>query len=173
MTIFGLSSFVTSALMLLSFFSNSPVFIVLNRLIVKVFGWGGIFAPFVLGSLSLLSFRRRRKKSLVHIPVGGGLLLLTLLGLTSSLFPAQSGLLGRELWFNLADLLTVIGAFLTLFAGALTGLTVLLNTSLEEILNRIASFLVPTFQFCYHFFTKKIWEQKKIAFEKKTVLKVK
>ena len=173
MTIFGLSSFVTSSLMLLSFFSKAKIFLSLNKIIVDLFGWGGIFAPFVFGSFSLLPLRRKRKKSFVHIPVGGGLLLLTLLGLTSSFLPYQSGILGRELWFNLSDLLTVIGAFLVLFAGSLTGLTVLLNTSLDELLAKTASFISLILKFIRRFFLSKVWEQKKNLFEKKATLKVK
>jgi S-DNA-T family DNA segregation ATPase FtsK/SpoIIIE len=136
MTIFGVGCFTTAGFVLLSFFTDSDVLVTFNGLVVKYFGWGSIFFPFILGSLGVVSISRRKKRtSTGPVPLGSSLLLLACLGLTASFTPDRSGKVGCELWFNLVDLVTAFGAFILLFAAALIGLTVLFNTSLDELLS--------------------------------------
>lgn len=147
----------------------------LNKIIVDVFGWGGFFVPFILGSLALLPLRVRRKKrrNFTHVPLGGGLLLLALLGLTASFVPHKSGVLGRELWLNLSDLLTFFGSFVILFSAALVGLTVFFNTSLDELLGKILVTLSSFKEFFGRFFIRRLLEKRKaFVLKKKEPLKV-
>lgn len=175
MTASALSCFVISSLILISFFSQAPVLVGFNKMIVDIFGWGGFFVPFIFGFLSFIPLRARRKKkkNLTYVPMGGALLLLALLGLTSSFAPQRSGVLGQELWFNLSDLLTVFGSFVLLFSAALVGLTILFNTSLDELFAVILRILSSFKEFFERFFVRGILAKRKtLVFKKKEPLKV-
>ena len=175
MTASALSCFVISSLILISFFSHSPTLVALNKITVDIFGWGGFFVPFIFGFLSFipLRVRRKKKKNLTHVPMGGALLLLALLGLTSSFAPRRSGILGQELWFNLSDLLTSFGSFVLLFSAALVGLTILFNTSLDELLAVILRVLSSFKEFFERFFVRGILAKRKtLILKKKEPLKV-
>ena len=173
MTTFAIGCFVISSLIFISFFSQAPILVALNKVIIEIFGLGGLFVPFIFGSLSLIPLRRKKRKSFAHVPLGGGLLLLALLGLTASFVPHRSGVLGRELWFNLSDLLTVFGSFVLLFSAALVGLTVLFNTSLDELLGRALAILSSVKRFFEFFFIRGILERRKtLVLKKKEPLKV-
>jgi S-DNA-T family DNA segregation ATPase FtsK/SpoIIIE len=66
-----------------------------------------------------------------NVLVGGILFLLCFLGLF------QNGVIGREIWAEIAILITGTGAFLILAGGALIGLLVLFNTSFDQVLATI------------------------------------
>lgn len=176
MTISALGGLAVSALLLISFFSPSSILLALNEKVVAIVGWCGFFLPFILGSLSLIPFRgqRKKKKNFTHVPLGGGLLLLALLGLTASFTPQRSGLLGRELWFNLSDLLTSLGALVFLLAAALVGATVLFNTSLDELLGKVGTIVSFLKRFWGRFVVRGILaRRKRLVLNKKEPLRVK
>jgi len=136
-TIYTFSSialFAVAGLIILSFSRQgwflTKIWLVLNH----YFGWGVIFFPFLLILASLMLSRLKWRITRPNIFVGGLILLISFISLT------RSGLVGFEIWQNLAVLVTSFGAFLVLSGFALIGFVITFETSLEEILLFISGF---------------------------------
>jgi len=130
-TLYSLSSvglMAIGGIVILSFSRQGPF---LNRfylILSRWLGWGMIFLPFLLIISGLMLSRLQWKFTRPNVLIGGVLLLIASVSLTSS------GLLGFEVWQNLSILITGFGAFLVLVGLALVGFIITFNTSLEEIL---------------------------------------
>jgi S-DNA-T family DNA segregation ATPase FtsK/SpoIIIE len=120
--------FILAGVIILSFSRQGPFLTKLYLILAHYFGWGIIFFPFLLMVAGLMLLRLQWRLAHPNVLVGGLLLLF------SSIALSRSGLVGFEIWQNLAFLITSVGAFLFLLGFAFIGLVVFFNTSLEEML---------------------------------------
>jgi DNA segregation ATPase FtsK/SpoIIIE, S-DNA-T family len=142
-TIFGVVLLALGGLTITSFVQDgAPLLGELRALLVDYLGILAFVVPIVLWSMALAFFRFKASFASPAVPLGLSLIFFSLAGM------GQSGRLGMELWTNVAFFISAPGAWF-LFAGCLViGLSILLNTSLDEIvyffmdmMRRIASIL--------------------------------
>lgn len=130
-TLYTLSSvglIAIGGIIILSFSRQGPLLGKLYFILSHYLGWGIIFLPFLFIIAGLMLSRLRWKITRPNVFAGGILLLLAFISLT------RAGVVGFEVWQNLAVLVTSVGAFLILLGLAFIGLVITFNTSLEEIL---------------------------------------
>lgn len=130
-TLYTLSSVVliaVGAVIILSFSRQGPLLSRLYFLLRHYFGWGILFLPFLFIAAGLMLSRLRWQITRPNVFVGSALLLLAAVSMT------RSGLIGLEIWQNLAILITGFGAFSVLLGVGFIGFVITFNTSLEEIL---------------------------------------
>lgn len=127
-TFSAVSLFSIAGLIILSFSRQGLVLAKLYILLNHYFGWGKIFLPFVFIAAGLMLSRMKWVISQPNVFIGVLILLVTFVSLT------QSGVIGFEIWQNLAALISGMGAFLFLACFAFIGFVVTFNTSLEEII---------------------------------------
>jgi S-DNA-T family DNA segregation ATPase FtsK/SpoIIIE len=135
-TLFALGLLGFSAVTLVSFTDASSLLAQLHKFITALFGWGGFFLPVCLFFLGLLFTGMRARLARANISLGFTLIWISLLGMT------QAGLIGAEVFKNIADLITGAGALLVFIGGLIVGLVVFFNMSIGEIVG----FFVPLFQ---------------------------
>jgi len=118
----GLAFFV-----ILSFSKQGVLLIHLNDFLTHVFGWGVFFLPFLFLVAGLMLTRFRTPFNEPNVLIGGILLFLSFLSFT------RTGVLGQEIWKQVAELITSLGAFLIFSGGILIGLIVFFNTSIDQL----------------------------------------
>ncbi len=129
------SFFLSAILTTISFTRGGSLLIRLNDALLNLFGWTAIFLPFLLIVLGLMFSSRKFALNQPNVIIGGTLLLLSLSGLT------RTGILGNELFLNIATMITRAGAFIILLGASFIGILVLLNTSVDhaiEMLEKIS-----------------------------------
>lgn len=121
--------------------------------------------PVVFSSLGFLLLGLRLRFAKPNVSIGFILLFLSLLGLT------RGGRVGLEIWGNIEVLISGAGAFIILFGSLIIGLTVLFNTSLDELFITIFKFLAGVKEvFQKYFFSRK---PKPVFIQEKLPLKAK
>lgn len=136
-TLFSVGSvlfFALAGLVMISFLRQGPVLIKLHFYLTQTFGWAVVFLPFIFATCGLMLTRFKTPINEPHVLVGSVLLTLSLSGLS------RAGLIGREIWFGVVELITTPGAILVLFGGVLIGLIVLFNTSIDQVVITIYDF---------------------------------
>lgn len=117
----------------LSFFGEGEIFSALRLNLTEHIGWIMFPLPLFLVSLSTLFFKTKSTIAQQHVPMGMGVLLVGLVGLT------QAGSLGTSLWLAVADAIQTEGATLLFLGVALIGIIVLFNTGLDSFMNFLLS----------------------------------
>lgn len=117
-----------AGLVIISFSQQGELLIKINLILTRLFGFGTIFIPFLLLSTGLMLNKFKTPISQPNVLVGGILFFICFLGLT------KTGVVGQEIFIEIAILITSLGARLILFGGALIGLIVLFNTSFDQVL---------------------------------------
>lgn len=113
----------------LSFFGQGDVLIPLREALASHIGWMMYPLPIFLISLSTLFFKVKSDLGNQNIPMGMGIVILGLLGLT------QSGDMGQSVWNMTREAIAPEGAVLLFLGVMLIGLIVLFNTSLDRFMN--------------------------------------
>ncbi len=126
-SIFAFGFIITGLILLLSFTKNGNSFVFMNSLLERYFGKVAFFFPFVLIFFGFLFFKLKFFLSGLNVSLGFLLFFLSISALTGS------GVVGKELFRVLSDILTDIGAKLVYFTGVLVGLIVFFNTSVDQI----------------------------------------
>jgi S-DNA-T family DNA segregation ATPase FtsK/SpoIIIE len=129
-TFYTLSSVLLIAIgvvIILSFSRQGPLLSGLFALLSQLFGWTTLFLPFLFIVAGLMLSRLQWQISRPNVFVGTAILLVAAAGLT------RAGLVGSEIWQNLAILITSFGALLVLLGIGFIGFVITFNTSLEEI----------------------------------------
>ena len=116
-------------LIFLSFFGQGDMLTVLRDALSTHIGWVMYPLPIFLISLSTLFFKVKSDLGNQNIPMGMGILIIGLLGLT------QSGDLGLALWKTTSEAIATEGAILLFLGVMLIGIIVLFNTSLDHFMN--------------------------------------
>lgn len=130
-SIFAFGFVVAGIILLLSFTKNGSSFIFINNLLDRYFGKVSFLFPFVLIFAGFSFLKLKLFFSGVNVSVGFALFFLSLNALT------RGGLVGREFFGVLSDILTDVGAAIVYFAGVLVGLIVFFNTSVDQIVEFI------------------------------------
>lgn len=118
--------FSLAGLTILSFLHQGTLLIKINLFLLQILGWGAIFLPFLLIMAGFLLMRIKTSLNEPHVLVGVLLFLLSGMGLT------QAGIVGESIWNELISLVTTVGAFIILSGGALIGIIVFFNTSIDQ-----------------------------------------
>lgn len=113
---------------MLSFSRQGQLLTKLYYLLSYYLGWGIIFLPFFLIISGLMLSRMQWKLIRPNVLIGAFFFMISLVAMT------QAGVVGFEVWQNLAALITNLGAFIVLFGFAFIGFVIAFNTSLEEII---------------------------------------
>jgi len=130
--------FVIAGIILVSFSRQGPFLTNAFIFLTHYFGWTTIFLPFLLIVAGLMLSRLQWRVANPNVLVGGFLLMISLMALS------RTGLIGYEIWQNLAFLISSAGALIVLLGFIFVGFVVVFNTSLEEMIlfvsNIFASF---------------------------------
>ena len=128
-SIFAFGFIVAGLILLLSFTKNGSSFLFINNLLDRYFGNNSYLFPFVLIFFGFLFLKLKLFLSGINVSIGFLLFFLSLSALT------HSGMVGREFFGILSDILTDIGANIVFLAGILIGLIVFFNTSVDQIVD--------------------------------------
>jgi len=123
-----------AGLTIISFARQGIILVKLNDFLTAYFSWTTVFLPFIFLSLALLISKFRNPLSQPNVVVGSLLFFISILALT------RAGILGKIAWDGVAALVTGVGAFLILLGTSIVGLIILFNTSVDQVVELIASF---------------------------------
>lgn len=140
-TVFSIGQIVffsLAGLIILSFSRQGSLLFSLNKFLLDFFSWISLFIPFILIVSGLMLSRFKTPLNQPNVLVGSILFGLCAAGLS------RAGIFGREAWTSVAALVTTPGAFVIFLGGALIGLLVLFNTSLDHVVAFFLSLLVST-----------------------------
>lgn len=118
-----------AAAIALSFFGEGTLLTTLREELVANLGWAMYLLPPFLVSLSFLFFKIKSDIGRPNTPLGFGLVLVALVGLT------RAGIVGETLWSSVASAISVEGAVLVFLGALVIGVIVLFNTSLDRFIN--------------------------------------
>lgn len=113
----------------LSFFGEGQMLASLRTALSNHFGWIMYPLPIFLISASTLFFKVKSDLGNQNIPLGLGIMLFALMGLT------QSGDIGITLWTTVVNAIAPEGSTLLFLGVFLIGLIILFNTSLDKFMN--------------------------------------
>ncbi len=113
----------------LSFFGEGTLLTFLRDILSDHIGWGMYALPPTLVSASLLLFKIKSDIAKPNVPLGMGILFVTLIGLT------RAGSAGNSVWDTISVSLSPEGAALVLTGLLVVGIIVLFNTSLDGVVN--------------------------------------
>ena len=140
-TIYSLSSvFLLGAagISALSFTQQGTFLTKIYNLEIENFGWGMLGLPIILALYGLIFLRLKIFK--LNVVLGASLFWFSLISLS------LAGSLGNEIFTNIEILISGAGAFLILFGMAVVGLTILANTSLDQVLIFFAKIFIAVFK---------------------------
>ncbi len=130
-TLYTISSvflFSLAAIIIFSFSRQGAFLAKLFSFLSYYFGWGVLFLPFLLVAAGLMLARLQWKITRPNVFVGSAVLSISLISLT------RAGIIGSQIWHQLAFLISSPGAFFVISGFVFIGFVVLFNTSLEEII---------------------------------------
>jgi len=138
----SLVSFMMGGLSIVTLVTVVPALNFWHKFLFEVFGWTAYFSPvlFILAGLVLQKVKWGFAQS--NVLLGFMLIVLSLVGLTAPLSSENAGLLGLNLWLQLAAFITEIGTIILLLGVFLVGLVVLFNASLRQIFGIFAGIFV-------------------------------
>ncbi|MCH7640621.1 DNA translocase FtsK [Patescibacteria group bacterium] len=127
--------FSLAGLVIISFARQGIVLVALNDFLVEYLSWTTIFLPFIFLSFGFLVSKMKSPLGTPNVVIG------ILLFFVSVATLARAGLLGRAAWDGVSTLITGFGAALVLFGTSLVGLIILFNTSLDQLLYTLLTFI--------------------------------
>ncbi|MCL5019657.1 MAG: DNA translocase FtsK [Patescibacteria group bacterium] len=130
-SIVQITFFSLAALIIISFARQGLILIRLNDLLLTYFSWATIFLPFIFLSFGLLVSKFKTPLGQPNVIVG------FLLFFVSTLTLFRAGLLGLAAWEGVSELITGVGAGIVLFGTTITGLIILFNTSIDQVIGFI------------------------------------
>jgi S-DNA-T family DNA segregation ATPase FtsK/SpoIIIE len=138
-TLYTISSVFLFSLAAIIIFSFSRQGVLLSKIYAVeayYFGLGAFFLPFIFLVAGLMLIRLQWKITRPNVFVGSIVLTLAIMSLL------RSGMIGSQIWYNLAVLISSFGAFFVLLGFVFIGLVIIFNTSLEEIILYLTKFLI-------------------------------
>ncbi|MBI3385581.1 DNA translocase FtsK [Candidatus Gottesmanbacteria bacterium] len=118
-----------AAAITLSFFGEGALLNQLRDELVSQLGWTYYLLPPLLVSLSFLFFKVKSDLGKPNVPLGFGLVFVSLVGLT------QAGSVGEVLWETASGAISGEGAVIVYLGVFVVGLIILFNTSLDRFVN--------------------------------------
>lgn len=135
-TLFAFMLFAVAGLIGLSFGSDESVLTELNIFLKDYIGWEVYLLPLLLTSLSFLFLRLKFRFTTPNVTIGLLVSAAGLLGLT------QAGEFGRQLFALVAELITNLGSYFLYTLITMTGLIILFNASLDQIVSLLVNLVV-------------------------------
>jgi len=123
-----------SFLIILSFLKQAVILVQLNQWLFNILGWEIFLFPFLLIVLSLVFSGLKTPLTRGNVLVGALLLFFSLAGIS------RAGLWGQFIDKKITSFLSKTGAILLFLAGSISGLVVLFDTSIEQIVRFIGIF---------------------------------
>lgn len=128
--------FLLAGILIVSFSRQGGLLLGINKLIVDNFSWVALFIPFFLIVSGLMLSKFKTPLNQPTVLVGSILFALSAAGLT------RAGKFGTNIWEAISSLVTPFGAGVVFLGGAVIGLLVLFNTSLDQVVAFLVSLLV-------------------------------
>jgi len=135
-TVVGIATIISLIFAILSGVSlstNSTYLQFWQEFLVKTFGWTAIFSPLLFVLVGLVLQRVKWSFAQMNVLLGLILIVLSLTSLTAAISQEKAGMIGLNIWEQLATFLTAVGAGALLLGVFLVGIVVMLNTSLKQI----------------------------------------
>lgn len=123
----------SAGLVFLSFFQPEGQLSRVNLLLYEQVGYGMYLVPFCLAAIALLLMRSRTYLSKPNMTIG---MVITIL---SFIAVGRQGVLGQELWYRTADLISSAGALFIYTVAFALGTVVLFNMSFGQVVNGFAA----------------------------------
>jgi len=120
--------FASAALIIFSFLRKGLILKQINQYLTEWFGIVSIFFPFLLICIGAIFSKLNTPLKELNVSLGMVLFSLSILGI------GRSGRIGSWIWDKVEFLITPVGAFLIFISGALIGLVVLFNTSIDQLI---------------------------------------
>lgn len=136
-TVYSLTSIlllIIAGFIILSYSQEGPLLNEVKDFSQNFFGWAAVLFSLVLISISLYLLGLKTRFTRINVPIGLSVIFASIVTLT------QSGQVGYEVWQTLVSLVSAPGTVLVLFGTLVIGFTVLLNTSLDELIEALISF---------------------------------
>ncbi len=128
-TLFAIASFLVTVICLLSFSKRVGAVLYFNQILNGLFGSLAFLFPLVFFFIGFLFINSKRLYlSRLNVTLGYILFFFSLLSLT------RSGVIGQQIFFVLAEIISPRGADIVFIGGLLVGIIVFFDTSLDEIL---------------------------------------
>src|SRR6185369_17085856 len=127
--------FALAGLVIVSFSRKGSILISINDLLILYFSWATIFLPFIFLSFGFLVSKFRNPLAQPNVVVGSLLMFISIATL------GRAGYFGLSAWEGISGLVTGAGAAIILLGTTLVGIIVMFNTSLDQILGLLATFL--------------------------------
>jgi S-DNA-T family DNA segregation ATPase FtsK/SpoIIIE len=119
-------------LVMVSFTEQGVVLALVYRILSQSLGMSMLFLPFVFIAAGLVMFRTKWAWSKPHVLLGTLFLMIGTLGVT------HSGVIGKEIFFNLAELVSTAGSYATFVSCLIIGFLIMLQLSIAEVLELMA-----------------------------------
>jgi DNA segregation ATPase FtsK/SpoIIIE, S-DNA-T family len=119
---------VMGILVIVSFTEQGVILSLLYRLLSASLGMSMLFLPFVFIAAGLVMFRTKWAWSKPHVLLGTLFLMIGTMGVT------HSGAVGREVFFNLAELVSTAGSYAIFVTCLIIGFLIMLQLSIAEVL---------------------------------------
>lgn len=129
----SLVSLILAVLSTIALLTQTQVLSFWREFLYSALGWASFFAPILFLISGLVLSKLKWRFAQTNVLLGLILIVLSLVGLTSVLNPANGGVIGANLWQQLSSFVTGIGALAILVLIFLVGLVVFFNTSLGQI----------------------------------------
>ncbi len=155
-----------AAAICLSFFGEGQMLSSLRSALTNHFGWIMFLLPIFLISASTLFFKVKSDLGNQNVPLGIGIMLFGLMGLT------QAGDIGNSLWMIVSNAIAPEGATLLFLGVLLIGLIILFNTSLDTFMNFLLSGLQTIFDWVASLGNRSAAGKSNGLFPRKDVLKI-
>ncbi len=127
-SIFSFGLILAGGMMLLSFSKSGSNFERLSGILESNFGWAAYLIPIAVILFGFMFLKLKIFLSRANVAIGFLLFLISLESLT------REGSVGLKIYTLLAEMLTSFGASLVLLVGALIGIIVLFDTSVDEMI---------------------------------------
>jgi len=121
-------------LIILSFLKQAVILVRLNQWLLNVLGWEIFLFPFFLIVLSLIFSGLKTPLTRGNVLIGTLLIFFSLAGIS------RAGILGQFIDDKIASSLSKTGAVLLFLAGNISGLVILFDTSIEQIIGFMGIF---------------------------------
>lgn len=134
-----LVSFILAALSGVSLATKASSLEFWRQVLHEIFGWVSFTSPVMFVLAGLVLQRVKWSFAQTNVLLGLTLLIISVVSLTAAVSITQAGVVGANLWLQLASFVTPMGAIVLLVGIFLVGLVVLFNASLGQIFGIFAA----------------------------------
>lgn len=134
-TLLALMLFGAAGLIFISFGQRGELLTMMYAYLYEYVGAGIYLVPVNFIAIGLLIIGSKTFLSKPNLSIGMGMATISLIAL------AKSGMLGEKLWFQVADLLSPLGAGFIFLVGLIFGVVIFFSMSLDQVINGIGILL--------------------------------